>query len=107
MLKHIFLLFVWPWSSLHIYRQSLILLPTTKILLAISVQIWTLLSSQEKRKIIKFKAKLTFLWYDKKPTSLQRNGMAAISKNVLKSFQRKPLINSKQKPSKAGYSQIF
>ena len=28
----------------------------------------------------KFTAKLTVLWYDKKPTSLQRNGMAAIPK---------------------------
>ena len=28
----------------------------------------------------KFTAKLTFLWYNKKPTSLQRNGMAAIPK---------------------------
>ena len=34
-------------KSVSIYRQSLIFLPTTKILLAISMQIWTLLSSQE------------------------------------------------------------
>ena len=27
-----------------------------------------------------FKAKLTFLWYDKKTTSLESNGMAAIPK---------------------------
>ena len=35
-----------------------------------------------KRKIGKLRAKLTVLWYDKKPTSLQSNGMAAIPKNI-------------------------
>ena len=37
----------WSWYATSIHRQSLIFLPTTKILLAISMQIWTLLSSQE------------------------------------------------------------
>ena len=36
---------------------------------------------KEKRKIIIFTAKLTILCYDKKPTSLQSNGMASIFKN--------------------------
>ena len=35
------------WESGDIYRQSLIFLPITKIILAISMYIWTLLSSQE------------------------------------------------------------
>ena len=38
---------------------------------------------KEKRKISKLTAKLTVMWYDKKPTSLQSNGMAAIPKKVL------------------------
>ena len=36
--------------------------------------------TKRKRNIGKFTAKLTFLWYNKKPTSLQSNGMAAIPK---------------------------
>ena len=32
-------------------------------------------------------AKLTGLWYDKKPTSLQSNGMTAIPKNSNKNYQ--------------------
>ena len=32
----------------------------------------------KRRKIGKYTAKLTVLWYDKKPTSLQRMAMAAI-----------------------------
>ena len=37
-------------------------------------------SQKEKMKIGKFTVKLTVLWYDKKPTSMQRNYMAAIPK---------------------------
>ena len=40
-------------------------------------------SNVYKKKKGKFTAKLTILWCDKKPTSLQRNGMAAIPKIVL------------------------
>ena len=42
---------------------------------------------KEKRNIGEFMAKLTVLWFDKKPTSLQSNGMTAIPKNSNKNYQ--------------------
>ena len=46
---------------------------------------WTV---KRKRKIVKFTTKLTVLWYDKKPSSLESNDMAAIPKNYNKKLKR-------------------
>ena len=46
-----------------------------------------------KRKIGKFMAKLSVLWYDKKPTSLQSNGMTAIPKMKTQFAVNQPVEN--------------